>query len=66
MGAQLRLLGIDPDVVERRALEAGAVVSVPVVERGHGWREVAVQDPDGYEWAVGILIPPATGPAGPH
>jgi catechol 2,3-dioxygenase-like lactoylglutathione lyase family enzyme len=66
VGAQIRLLGIDPDEVERRARAAGAVVSVPTVDKGHGWREVAVRDPDGYEWSVGILIPPATGPAAPH
>ena len=66
VGAQIRLLGIDPDEVERRARAAGAVVSVPTVDKGHGWREVAVRDPDGYEWSVGILIAPATGPAGPH
>jgi uncharacterized glyoxalase superfamily protein PhnB len=66
VGAQIRLLGIDPDAVERRARAEGAVVSVPAVDKGHGWREVAVRDPDGYEWSVGVLIPPATGPAGPH
>jgi catechol 2,3-dioxygenase-like lactoylglutathione lyase family enzyme len=66
VGAQIRLLGIDPDEVERRARAAGAVVSVATVDKGHGWREVAVRDPDGYEWSVGILIPPAIGPAGPH
>ncbi|HYM14157.1 MAG TPA: VOC family protein [Dehalococcoidia bacterium] len=66
IGAQIRLLGIDPDAVEARARAAGATVSVPAADKGHGWREVAVRDPDGYEWAVGVLIPPATGPLGPH
>jgi uncharacterized glyoxalase superfamily protein PhnB len=56
LGAELRLLGIDPDDVERRARAHGAPVVRPVTERGHGWREVMVEDPDGYVWAVGVLI----------
>jgi uncharacterized glyoxalase superfamily protein PhnB len=65
IGAQIRLLGIDPDETERRAIAAGAVVAVPTVDKGHGWREVCVRDPDGYEWSVGVLIPPANVTAGP-
>jgi uncharacterized glyoxalase superfamily protein PhnB len=57
IGAQMRLFGIDPEALERRARAAGAEVSVPVTDRGHGWREVCVRDPDGYEWGVGVLIP---------
>jgi uncharacterized glyoxalase superfamily protein PhnB len=60
IGAQIRLLGIDPDALERRARAARATVAVPTVNKGHGWREVCVRDPDGYEWAAGVLIPPAT------
>jgi len=63
VGAQFRMLGIDPDAAEARAREHGAHVSVPTTSKGHGWREVLIQDPDGYEWAVGVLIEPATGPA---
>ncbi|MBT5773784.1 MAG: hypothetical protein HOH95_05335 [Dehalococcoidia bacterium] len=63
IGAQFRMLGIDPDATEARARQYDAEVSVPTTNKGHGWREVLVQDPDGYEWAVGILIEPATGPA---
>ncbi|MGE3855744.1 MAG: VOC family protein [Dehalococcoidia bacterium] len=63
VGAQIRVLGVDPDAVYQRALTARAEVSVPPTDKGHGWREVLVRDPDGYEWAVGVLIPPATGPA---
>ena len=66
IGAQIRVLGIDPDETERRALAHGAVVAVPAVDKGHGWREVCVRDPDGYEWSVGVLIPPASETAGPH
>jgi catechol 2,3-dioxygenase-like lactoylglutathione lyase family enzyme len=64
LGAQVRLLGIDPDEVERRAREAGAEIAVATASKGHGWREVLVRDPDGYEWAVGVLVEPAKGPFG--
>lgn len=65
LGAQLRLLGIDPDMVERNAQKAGAEIVAPAENKGHGWREVLVRDPDGYEWAVGVLIDPAKGPHKP-
>lgn len=58
LGAQIRLLGIDPDETERRARAVGATISVGAVTKGHGWREVLVRDPDGYEWAVGVLVDP--------
>lgn len=64
LGAQIRLLGIDPDALEARARQHGATVAVATVDKGHGWREVVVHDPDGYEWAVGVLIDPAKGPFG--
>ena len=54
LGAELRLLGIDPDAVERHARAAGALVIQPATTKGHGWREVMVSDPDGYVWAVGV------------
>ncbi len=67
LGAQIRLLGLlDPDEVEELARQYGADVAVPATNKGHGWREVLVRDPDGYEWAIGSLIPPATGPFGPQ
>lgn len=65
IGAQMRILGIDPDLLEARARAHNAVVSVATVEKGHGWREVCVRDPDGYEWAVGVLVGSALGPLGP-
>jgi catechol 2,3-dioxygenase-like lactoylglutathione lyase family enzyme len=55
LGAELRLLGLDPESIEDRAQRSGAKVVKPVTERGHGWREVMVEDPDGYVWAVGVL-----------
>lgn len=67
LGAQIRLLGArDPDEVERRARAHGGEVVLPATNKGHGWREVLIRDPDGYEWAIGVLIAPAKGPFGPQ
>jgi catechol 2,3-dioxygenase-like lactoylglutathione lyase family enzyme len=54
LGAELRLLGMNPEEVAERARAAGALFK-EVAARGHGWREVMVQDPDGYVWAVGVI-----------
>jgi catechol 2,3-dioxygenase-like lactoylglutathione lyase family enzyme len=58
IGAQIRLLGLDPDQVEQKARSAGATVIEGATSKGHGWREMLVRDPDGYEWAVGVVIDP--------
>lgn len=55
-GAELRVLGVDPDAVQRRAEEHGADVVQAVGDRGHGWRDVTVRDPDGYIWAAGVPL----------
>ena len=57
LGAELRLLGLDPDDVAARARGAGALFK-DVSVRGHGWREAMVADPDGYVWAIGTLVEP--------
>jgi len=54
LGAELRLLGMDPDDLAQRARSNDALFK-DVAARGHGWREVMVQDPDGYVCAVGEL-----------
>ncbi len=54
LGAELRLFGVNPDEVENRARAAGAAVVQPTADKGHGWRELMVADPDGYVWAVGV------------
>ena len=66
LGAQLRVLGLDPDALCARARTAGATVIREPYNAGHGWRETLVRDPDGYEWAAGVLVDPAKGPFGPH
>jgi uncharacterized glyoxalase superfamily protein PhnB len=53
LGAELRLFGVNPDEVETRARRAGATIVRPATTRAHGWREVMVEDADGYVWAVG-------------
>lgn len=55
-GAELRLLGIDPDAAEERAKKVGAKIVQPAKDFPHGWRDVMVEDPDGYVWAVGVKI----------
>jgi predicted enzyme related to lactoylglutathione lyase len=56
-GAELRLLGIDPDALQARAERAGAKILQPVMDFPHGWRDVMLEDPDGYIWAVGVATP---------
>jgi catechol 2,3-dioxygenase-like lactoylglutathione lyase family enzyme len=58
LGAELRLLGLDPEEVETLARLAGAPIVQPATVKGHGWHEVMVEDPDGYVWAVGVLTNP--------
>lgn len=56
-GAELRVLGIDPDAAHRRAQAAGVKILQPPTDFPHGWRDVMLEDPDGYVWAVGVPIP---------
>jgi uncharacterized glyoxalase superfamily protein PhnB len=56
-GAELRVFGIDPDAAGRRAQAAGAKILQPPTDFPHGWRDVMLEDPDGYIWAVGVPIP---------
>jgi uncharacterized glyoxalase superfamily protein PhnB len=54
LGAELRVIGVDPDAVEARAKAAGVMIVQPAADYPHGWRDVMVADPDGYVWAVGV------------
>ena len=56
LGAELRLLHVDPDAFEARARAHGATVVLSTADKPHGWREAMVADPDGYVWAVGVPI----------
>jgi uncharacterized glyoxalase superfamily protein PhnB len=55
-GAELRVMGIDPDALQARAKAAGATILQQVADFPHGWRDVIVEDPDGYIWAIGIPL----------
>jgi len=56
LGAEIRMLGLDPDAAEARAREAGFSVLVPVRDWPHGWRDCVLEDPDGYTFAVGVPL----------
>ncbi|HEV2249973.1 MAG TPA: VOC family protein [Candidatus Limnocylindria bacterium] len=57
LGAEIRILGIDPDAAERRAKERGSIVLLGARDWPHGWRDVILEDPDGYTFAVGTVLP---------
>ena len=50
-----------PDIDEHyaAALEAGAEVTMPIVNQDYGSREYSVRDPEGNIWAVGTYQPSA-------
>jgi catechol 2,3-dioxygenase-like lactoylglutathione lyase family enzyme len=57
LGAEVRILGPDPDATERLAREAGFTVVLGATDfPGHAWREVYLEDADGYLWVVGRAI----------
>ena len=56
LGAEVRILGIDPDAAQQRARDGGFTVAVPVRDWPHGWRDCLLEDPDGYTFAVGLPL----------
>ncbi|TAN33446.1 hypothetical protein EPN29_05770 [bacterium] len=54
-GAEIRILGLDPDQVEARARERGFTVNIPAQTFPHGWRECRLEDSNGYMFAIGVL-----------
>jgi catechol 2,3-dioxygenase-like lactoylglutathione lyase family enzyme len=56
LGAEVRILGIDPDAAEQRARDGGFTVAVAVRDWPHGWRDCVLEDPDGYTFAVGVPL----------
>jgi catechol 2,3-dioxygenase-like lactoylglutathione lyase family enzyme len=56
LGAEIRILGIEPDSAEKRARDGGFTVLVPVRDWPHGWRDCVLEDPDGYTFAVGAPL----------
>jgi catechol 2,3-dioxygenase-like lactoylglutathione lyase family enzyme len=56
LGAEIRIMGIDPDAAERRARAEGVTILTTSRDWPHGWRDVALEDPDGYVFAVGTAL----------
>ena len=55
-GAEIRIMGIDPDAAEHRAREHRVSVLSGSKDWPHGWRDVVLEDPDGYTFAVGVAL----------
>ncbi len=55
-GAEIRLYGVDPDEIERRAREAGHTVLSGSIDKPHGLRECHVVGPNGYVFVPGCTI----------
>lgn len=56
LGAEIRLMGLDPDETERRARDRGHTVLLGAKDWPHGWRDCVIEDPDGYTFAVGVPL----------
>ena len=56
LGAEIRILGIDPDAAEKRARDRGHTVLVATKDWPHGWRDCLLEDPDGYTFAIGMPL----------
>ncbi len=54
-GAEIRILGLNPDEVEARARAGAFTVNVATQTFPHGWRECRLEDANGYMFAVGVL-----------
>lgn len=50
IGAEFRLMGLDPDAAEARAPAGGYDVLAGSLDKPHGMREAYLLDPDGYCW----------------
>ncbi len=57
LGVEIRIFDVDPDAAERRATEHGGIVLIGARDWPHGWRDVVLEDPDGYTFAVGVALP---------
>ena len=56
LGAEIRILGIDPHAAEERARAGGYTVLYATKDWPHGWRDCLLEDPDGYTFAVGVPL----------
>ncbi len=56
IGAELRIIGLNPDAAEARARAAGYEVLAGSLDKPHGMREAYILDPDGYLWVPSITL----------
>jgi catechol 2,3-dioxygenase-like lactoylglutathione lyase family enzyme len=54
VGAELRVMGLDPDGAEARARAAGYTVLAGALDKAHGMREAYILDADGYLWVPSV------------
>jgi uncharacterized glyoxalase superfamily protein PhnB len=57
VGVELRVYGLDPDMAERRAREAGYTVLAGTIDKPHGLRECMIIDNEGYVWIPSVHTP---------
>jgi catechol 2,3-dioxygenase-like lactoylglutathione lyase family enzyme len=57
-GAEIRIMGLDPDAVEARARSGGFTINAAATSYPHGWRECRLEDGNGYMFAVGVVAQP--------
>lgn len=56
IGAEMRLMGCDPDAAEARARSGGYTVLAGALDKAHGMREAYLIDPDGYCWVPSVVL----------
>ena len=56
IGAELRVMGLNPDAAEARARAAGYEVLAGAIDKPHGMREAYILDPDGYLWVPSVTL----------
>jgi len=54
-GAEIRIMGLDPDAVEARARSGGFTINAAAQSYAHGWRECRLEDRNGFMFAVGVV-----------
>ncbi len=55
IGAEFRLMGLNPDAAEARARAGGYDVLAGCLDKPHGMREAYLLDPDGYCWVPAVV-----------
>tara|TARA_R110002096_G_scaffold215838_8_gene403741 strand:- start:364 stop:705 length:342 start_codon:yes stop_codon:yes gene_type:complete len=56
VGAELHVMGLDPDAAEARARAGGYTVLAGSMDKPHGMREAYILDADGYLWVPGVTL----------